>query len=116
MPNLHDGEVSISLNGKDRVLKPTLRAMSVLSKQFGGLAKVRANLVAEEVETISAVIRLGQNLSERDARNLDDEIYANGLTAELLVPLITFVGILSNGGKPLPDAPVDQGPATEGNA
>lgn len=113
---LNDGDVMITLNDEPRVLKPTLKAMSLLSKRFGGLAKVRQNLVAEDVETILAVISLGQNLSERDARDLDQAVYQNGIDAALLVGTIKYVGILANGGRPLPDDPVDSDKAAEGNA
>ena len=34
---------------------------------------------------------------------MPDAVFKNGLTTELLVSLLTFVGILGNGGKPLPD-------------
>lgn len=115
MSKLNEGNVTITLNEQERVLKPSLRAMSMLSTQFGGLGKVRQLLVDQELNAAVAVIRLGLNLSDRDAKSLPDEVYENGLNADLLIGLINYVGILSNGGKPLPDAPVDKEPAAAGN-
>ena len=116
MSKLNSGDVTITINGADRTLKPTLRALSTISGQFNGLAKARELLVAQDFATAVFVIRHGLNLSDREARTLPDEIYENGLTADLLIPLLRFVGVLANGGKPLPDDPVELADAgAEGN-
>jgi len=101
------GEMPVALNGVDLVLKPTLRAMTQISRQYGGLGKARSELVAENFDAIVFILRVGTGMSDRDARDLGDRVYANGITAELLVPLIKYVAVLGNGGKPLDDEPVD---------
>ena len=116
MAKLNAGDVVVTINGEDRVLRPTLRALSMISAQFNGLAKARELLVAQDFAAAVFIIRHGLNLNDREARALPDEVYANGLTAELLIPLLRFVGILANGGKPMPDDPVDELQSTEGNA
>lgn len=97
------GEVTITLNGEERVLRPSIRAIQTLSSGFSGMAELRAALVREDFNAAVATIRWGLNLSEREAKELPEQVYKNGLDAELLVPLIKFVGNLSRGGKPLPE-------------
>jgi len=116
MAKLNAGDVVITINGEERVLKPTLRALTVISSQYNGLAKARELIVAQDFAAAVYVIRHGLNLNDREAKTLPDEIYANGLTFDLLAPLLRFVGILANGGKPMPDDPVDELASTEGNA
>lgn len=116
MSILNAGEVPVMLGDAELVLKPTLRATATISRQFGGLAKARAELVAESFDAAVFVLRAGTNMADREARDLPDRVYANGLTADLLVGLIRYVAVLGNGGKPLPDEPTevagDEAPAT----
>ena len=108
------GETLVSLDGEELVLRPTMRAMTQISRQYGGLAKARQLLVDENIDAIAFISRLGAGMSDRDAKDLGERIYRNGVTAELLVPLIKFVAILGNGGKPLDeDAPGGDAPTDE---
>lgn len=116
MSKLNAGDVVITLNGEDRVLKPTLRALTVISSQYNGLSKARELIVAQDFAAAVFIIRQGLNLNDREAKTLPDEVYENGLNIDLLVPLLRFMGILANGGKPMPDDPVDELQSTEGNA
>ena len=104
---INSGEVPVVFNGEDLVLKPTLRAATTISRQFDGFANARAKLLAEQLDAVVFILRLGLNLSDRDARDLPDKVYENGITAELLIPLIKYVAVLGNGGRPLPDEPED---------
>jgi hypothetical protein len=121
MAQLNEGDVEITLNGQTLVLRPTLRAMNAISSSNGGLNKVRQMLVDQEFSTVVSVIMHGANLAgQRDAKELPEAVYRNGLDAPLLVSLINYVAILANGGKPLPDSGQDEQPqaltSAEGNA
>ena len=107
MSKLTAGEMPIMFEGEERILKPSLRAMGAINRQFGGLRNARAKLVDEDVDAVAFILRHGLNLSDRDARDLPDRIYRNGVTGDFLVALIKYVAILGNGGKPLPDEPED---------
>ncbi len=112
------GEVQITLDDEDLVLKPTLRAMTQISRTYGGLAKARTELVAENVDAVAYIIRVGSGMNDRDAKDLAERVWRNGITGELLVPLINFVNILGNGGKPLnadDDDDDHSGDASEGH-
>lgn len=113
MSNLSEGEVEIDLNGTKLTLKPTLAAIKALSRTHGGMNAVIQGLIGQNFETAVAVIRFGANMSDRDARNLEDRVFRNGLTTELLTRLIEYVGMLANGGKPVVAAEPE--PASEGN-
>jgi hypothetical protein len=113
--SLTAGDVVIELAGEPRTLHPTLRAIQMISAQYNGLARARDALAAQDFQAATTVVRWGLNLSDNEAKKLPDQIFATGLTSDLLVPLIRFIGILANGGKPLPDDPVEDESA-EGNA
>ncbi len=95
------GEVSISFDDEELVLRPTMRAASTISRQFDGFANARAALVRENLDAVVFILRQGLNLSDRDARDLPDRVFKNGITAELLIPLIRYVAVLGNGGRPI---------------
>jgi hypothetical protein len=105
---LNQGEISISLKDRNEnvesyVLRPTSRAWQVISRQYQGLAKARQMILDENADAIVFIVRVGTNMSDRDARNLSDKIWENGIDIDLLVPLIKYIAILNNGGRPLPD-------------
>ncbi len=117
MARINAGEVAINLNGDDRILRPTLRAITMISSTFGGLAKARDALASQDFQAAVTVIRWGLNMPDSEAKKLPDQLFATGLTVDLLVPLIRFIGILANGGKPLPDDPIElEDASAEGNA
>lgn len=100
---INEGDVLLHLNGDDIVLRPTLKALSAISS-MGGLGKVRQALVDQDFSTIVAVILHGANMTGGAAgKQVPDAVFKNGLNTELLVGLLNYVGILGNGGKPLPD-------------
>jgi hypothetical protein len=103
MSKLNDGEVEIVLNEQTRVLRPTLAAMTALSRLHLGISGLAQALVNQEFDAVVAVIRHGLNLSDRDARTLPAEVFKNGLTADLVISLINYVTILANGGRPRDD-------------
>lgn len=97
------GECVVYLGGDEIVLRPTLRATTQISRTYGGMAKARQALVDENIDAIAHILRLGGGMGDREAKDLTEKVWKNGITVELLVPLIRFVGILGNGGKPLDD-------------
>lgn len=117
MSKLTAGDVTITLADEQRVLHPTLRAITMISNAYGGLQKAREALVQQEFNAACTVIRWGLNLSDNEAKKLQAQVFQTGLTSDLLVPLLRFVSILGNGGKPLPDDPEEDDDASaEGNA
>jgi hypothetical protein len=110
------GEVCVMLGQKEIVLRPTPRAALQISRTYGGMAKARQAIVDENIDAIAFVLRVGANMADRDAKGLDERVFRNGIDADLLVPIIKFIGICGSGGRMPDDGDEDVGthPA-EGN-
>ncbi len=108
---INSGEINITFDDDNLVLKPTLQAATAINRQFDGFANARAALVRESFDAVVFILRVGLNLNNRDARDLPERVYKNGITAELLIPLIEYVAVLGNGGRPvnLNETTSDQG-------
>ena len=112
MTTLNEGEVEIALSAQPLTLRPTLAAMTALNRLYSGFGPLQARLMAQDVDAIVNTIRIGANLKDDAAKRLDRRVFTNGLTPELIIPLIRYVDIVANGGKPRPDGP-DGGPDFE---
>lgn len=115
--SLQDGYVTITLAGRERTLKPTLNAITTLSRLHGGLAGLRTVVLNQDFDGLCNIIRYGCGMSDKDARALPEQLYATTISGELIGQLFNFVMILGNGGRPLPtgdDEPVKE--TAEGNA
>lgn len=115
MSDLSEGEVQITLNGESLVLRPTLAAFQNLSRMHDGLAGVRDGLAKQNLDTVCNVLRHGLGLDDKGAKHLPAKVYKNGVSADLIIPLINFIGILGNGGKPIAEATADDDGADAGN-
>jgi hypothetical protein len=108
------GNVPIELDGEERVLTPSLRAATTLSRQAGGLMGAVERCGRLDFDTIRSVIGLGLGLTEHGSKDLPEKVYRTGLMA-LSGPAIRFLHILSNGGRPIDPEEADQdrlGPRT----
>ncbi len=102
------GEIYLSLDGEELILKPTILAARAISRQFGGFGGALTSLGTANLDVLVAIIRIGANLDDRKARGLDEKVFAemgraDGAFGELLVKAMRFVALLQNGGRPLPD-------------
>jgi hypothetical protein len=104
---LNAGETLLTIGEETYVLRPTLRKHAIISRRFGGIAKARQAIQDEDFDAIVFLIRNGTDMSDRDAKNLDDRVWKNGLDIDLLLPLFKYVAILNNGGRPL-DSEMEQ--------
>jgi hypothetical protein len=110
---LNQGEIVVALDGKELVLKPTLNAIRAISRTYKGTGGALEALRTMDFDAVVNMIRIGANLSELDARRLDERVFAemgrdDAAFGELLVKLMRFVGMLQNGGKPPEDQPKDE--------
>jgi hypothetical protein len=98
------GEIEITLPGSDGemktlVLKPSIKATKLLSRNEGGLMTTVQQIMALNLDTFVRVIELGVGFTETGKAGLDDRIWRRGMN-ELAAPLVRYVHILANGGKP----------------
>lgn len=103
------GEVALTLDGEEVFLRPTLAAATRISNNFGGFGKAIDAVIARDLGAATYVIRWGLNLSDRDARDLGEKVWRTGFyEGGVTVPLLNYLAILQNGGRPLPDQPEDK--------
>lgn len=94
------GNVDIELDGETVTLRPTLKAAQTISRQAGGIVKAIEAIGKFDLDAMVGVIQLGLNLSNKDAANLAEKVWATGM-AELSGPVINYLSILANGGRPI---------------
>ncbi len=97
------GRVRLTLDGKQHVLEPTLRAITDILWQYGEFSALYAKLITHhDVDAIVFVIRRGLDAGNlyKNHANLYKTLYRNGITEELLASLIEYLAVLGNGGKP----------------
>lgn len=111
---LNEGEVAITLDGKEYTLVPTLRAMRALSRHAGGMRGLLTAIVQQDFDAASAVVVHGTGRNDREA--LETALYRSGLTDATLMPMLQYVENLMNGGKPARPPSGDEAKAEAGNA
>lgn len=89
------GEVELHLPGEALVLKPTLRAALEVSRRLNGFLEADRRLSALDLDAVITVISAGLG---PDVKDVGEKVFATGVNT-LVVPAITFVGYLANGGK-----------------
>lgn len=99
--SLGAGNVPITLDGEEAVLRPSLKAAQTISKQSGGIIAAVQAVGRFDFETIVAVIALGLGVSQaREVQTLAEKVYSTGLT-DLVEPVTKFLTIIANGGRPV---------------
>lgn len=104
-PNVGSGDISITLDGEEYVLRPTANAALVISRQSGGLRGAIDSVLRLDMDVIVRVIQagLGQQVSNK-MKDLDVKVFKSGLTDQqggLVSKCVEFLHILANGGRPL---------------
>lgn len=119
MSKLNTSEMPISLAGQEFVLRASLRVAKDLNRLFVSLGNAIDQLRAANFDAAVTVIRIGANLQGREARDLEEKVYAEMGTSEtafgdMLVTLINFVGLVQRGGRPA-ERDVENEAQAEGN-
>lgn len=112
MTQLNEGQVEIPwTDGETRHLVPTIRAIRMISREYGGMKEAVAAVNAMKFDAIAFVVRHGLALDDKEARDLDETIFRVG-AMNLMVPCINYLVMLSNGGR----ASRDEGAPAAGEA
>lgn len=93
------GDVAITINGVEEVLRPTLKAALSISRSSGGFRKAIQAVNDVDVDAIVSTIAFGLGIEGKAVDELLDRVYASGL-ASLVVPVSSYLLILANGGRP----------------
>lgn len=94
------GDVPFTLDGEELFLKPTLHACIQISRLHGNPHETATKVMAMDFDTIVAVVGFGTG--RPPAKLLQDKVYRTGLV-NLRGPLISFIHIVNNGGRPIED-------------
>lgn len=95
------GDVLITLGDQEVILKPTLKAATVLSNGQGGITRMVQRCLDFEFDAIHTVILAG--LGMKGSKDLFELIYQAGLI-NLAPHCIQFLHVVANGGRPTGDA------------
>lgn len=92
------GDVPVTLGEHDLVLRPTLKAATVLSSGRGGITTMTQRCLDLEFDAIQSVIVAG--IGGKMSKDLPELVFKAGLI-DLSTVCITFLHVLANGGRPL---------------
>lgn len=108
-PSIGAGDVEIKLGDKTWVLKPSFRAAKVLSRRTNGFMGSVQAIAQLDIDAAIDVIKIGVGFTDNgmEKEQIGELVYSTGV-AKLAAPLIRFVHILANGGRP-PSDTVDEG-------
>lgn len=101
-----DGDVPISIDGKQFVLKPSYKACVALATGGDGLRALISRCANLELDTIHRIVAEGLGRNPNDLR---EKLYAAGLR-NVSGPCIDYLVVLSNGGRPVPKDEDKEGP------
>lgn len=90
------------------VLKPSLRAAKLISRQNGGYMSASQALMNMDFDAYVNILKVAMGLTEKGAEDIQERVYKTGL-APLAEPLIKFLRNLANGGKPPVDPELEGG-------
>ena len=108
------GNVTVNIDGDDYTLKPTLHAIKALSAQYDGLSGCLDRLRRMDMNAFINVVNVGADIKGKEAKALEPAIFRTPM-GELIGPLVEYVAVLMNGGRPLEDAEDIEDEADEGN-
>ena len=92
-------EVEIRINGKIRLLRPTLRGVLTICKA-GGFEHVIRGLLNEDFDCATAAVLAGLSWKQDKKEKIDEWIWKEGLkNTDLISNLIDFLENLQRGGK-----------------
>jgi hypothetical protein len=105
-PRVGSGNITITLNGQDYELIPTLGAAQSISRLSGGLRGAIQSVMNLDLDTIDRIVKagLGPTVSREIGPNLGAYVFDAGFTdqgGELASKCIEYLTVLSNGGRPL---------------
>lgn len=101
MSKITSGEVEIELAGETKTLTCTLNAATRISRHFGGFQAAHQQLLGQNFDAYVVIIRHGLGLrTDAEIKALTEQVYRTGLS-NLVVPLVDFVLMLANGGRPI---------------
>lgn len=108
------GNIDIELDGETVILRPNLKAAQNISRQKGGIMAAVDAVGKFDFDTMVNVIVLGLGVDGKEARDIPEKVYSTGM-ADLVAPVINYLTILANGGRPVSETTDDDDKADPQN-
>lgn len=107
--------IDVTLDGETHTLKPSLKAATTISRQFGGFMGAVQALAASDLNAYLVIARSGIAAKTISTDDLNEAVYSTGIQ-NLMEPFLRYVRILQNGGRePVEDEDHNGEEADEGN-
>jgi len=116
MAKLNEGFTPITLRGEERKLVCTPAAMLAVSQLKGGCRKVYESIVDRDVVVMAALLKIGLNLPDKEAKGLTVDIFESGGPVAISGPLISYLFQIECGGRVTDDVEAEVEESDEGNA
>jgi hypothetical protein len=95
------GDVPITLDGKQFVLRSTPKAMRLISQACGGQIGALSGLSEYRVDTAIVLISAGLNkTTNKEIDDINEMIFNSGGVSAIIDPLILYAQTVMNGGRP----------------
>lgn len=105
-PEAGQGNVTVVVEGKEMVLKPTLSAFKTLCRQYGGLTPTLERIQQLDLQAIVMVVAVGVNYKLARIAELEQAVWNTGLGGDdpngLAPKCMEYVTNLMRGGAPAP--------------
>jgi hypothetical protein len=106
-------DVTITLDGEEHTLRPSMKAASTISRQFEGFVGAFTALMQGQLDAYVAIIKAGITSKNVSTDDLKEAVWRTGLP-KLAEPIGRYLTILQNGGRD-PDAGSSSDEIDEGN-
>lgn len=91
-------DVEITLGGEIHALRPSLKAASAISRQFGGFMGAMQAIANGDLSAFQFIARQGTTAKNISTDDLNEAVWSAG-TTKLTRPFLRYLGLLQNGGR-----------------
>ena len=92
-----EGDVPITIDGEELVLRPTLQAALGISRLHNDIQLTGRQIMNMDLDTIISVVAFG--LGVKVTQKLQEQVWRTG-QFDIRLPLMQFMNVINNGGRP----------------
>lgn len=107
-----EGDVPITIDGEELVLRPTLQAALGISRLHNDIQLTGRQIMNMDLDTIISVVAFG--LGVKVTQKLQEQVWRTG-QFDIRLPLMQFMNVINNGGRPPKQVEDDEGDDSDEN-